>query len=64
MKIEISKRQRDFLLNGTVVNTKNGEKWYYFPYWLKETNEIDVYEMVSYEKLPEGLKKYLENLRK
>ena len=62
MKIEISKCQRDFLLNGSFVTTKEG-KWIYFPHWFKETNEIDVYEIVSWDKLPEGLKKYIENER-
>lgn len=63
MKIKIEKCQRDFLLNGSVVNTGK-DKWIYFPFWFKETSEIDVYEMVSFEKLPEGLKKYMENLKK
>jgi hypothetical protein len=62
-KLEISKCQRDFLLNGKSIKTKEGEKWFYFPFYLKETNEIDVYEMVSWDKLPEGLKKYIENER-
>lgn len=63
MKIKIEKCQRDFLLNGHVINTGK-DKWIYFPFWLKETSEIDVYEMVTFEKLPEGIKKYIENKRK
>lgn len=63
MKIEINKCQRDFFLHGEKLTTKNGEKWYYFPFWLKETSEIDTYEMVSFKELPEGIKKFIENKR-
>ena len=63
MKIKIEKCQRDFLLNGSVINKKSGEKWYYFPFWLKETSETDIYEEYTFEKLPEGIKKYIENER-
>ena len=63
MKIKIEKCQRDFLLSGRVVTTGK-DKWIHFPFWLKETSEIDVYEMVNFEKLPEGLKKYIENIKK
>lgn len=63
MKLKIEKCHRDFLLNGNTFKTKDGEKWYYFPFYLKETNETDVYEQYSFEKLPEGIKKFIENQR-
>jgi hypothetical protein len=63
MKIKLTKQQEEFLLNGTVVNTKGGEKWIYFPYWFKETNEQGVFEEYTFEQLPEGIKKYLNNLK-
>jgi hypothetical protein len=60
MKVKIERQHRDFLLNAKKVKSQQGETYYYFPVF-KETNEIDVFEQISFKDLPQGLKNYFKN---
>lgn len=57
MKIEVTKQQEElFQLLGKVINGK----YIYFPnVYIKLGNKE--YEEVSFDKLPEGIKKFIEN---
>lgn len=63
MKIKLTKQQEEFLLNGKIINLSNKDKWIYFPYWFKATTEQGVYEEFTFDQLPTGLQKYIENER-
>ena len=62
MKIELSKDQITLLEMGTKIPTSNGGKWYYLPYYYKHI-EGNTFEEVTFEKLPEGIQKYINNQR-
>ncbi len=58
MKIKITKEQLDLLNIGNVINT-NEEKWYYMPFWFKQSG--DDFEIISFEKLPKEIKDILND---
>jgi len=61
MKIELTNQQIQLLEMGKKINTGKNT-WYYLPYWYKHV-EGNTFEEISLEQLPEGLKKYLENIK-
>ena len=63
MKIKLSNDQVEFLETGTVFVGPNGFKWYYMPFWFKETEEKGTFEELSFDKLPEDFKKVIRERR-
>lgn len=56
MKVKFPKEQTDLFNNiGTIVNTSEGSVYRYLPFWFKETEEEDVYELFTFEQLPDEL---------
>jgi len=56
MKVKFPKEQTDLFNNiGTIVNTAEGRVYRYLPFWFKETEEEDVYELFTFEQLPDEL---------
>jgi hypothetical protein len=57
-KIKITKEQSDlFKHTGSIVSSSNGDVYMNIPYWLKETDEENVYEYLTTEQLPNDIKK-------
>jgi len=63
-KITLTKQQIELLDTGSKIKTKEGYTWYYIPYYFKSTNEQGVFEEYTFEKLPEGIKKFINEKRK
>ena len=40
-----------------------GEYWHHHPFWYKSTDKEDVFEQVTFENLPDYLKKAIEQFR-
>lgn len=54
MKVKFPKEQIDLFNNiGTIVNTAEGSVYRYLPFWFKETEEEGVYELFTFEQLPD-----------
>jgi len=52
MKVKFSKEQVSlFNQIGTIVHTAKGETYRHIPFWIKETNQDDVYELLTFESL-------------
>jgi len=51
MLIKVSKEVSNFI---EVISHKEGDKWFYIPFWFKKIDN-DVYEQVSFENLPKEL---------
>ena len=45
------------------VTTPTGEDYYYIPYWFKNGNDEDVYNILSFDQLPQDFKTYIKELR-
>ena len=63
MKIKLTQNQINFLERGTTFVGPNGVKWYYMPFWFKETEEARVFDKFSLDELPEDFKKALQDHR-
>jgi len=64
MKVKFPKEQTDlFNQIGTIVNTANGSTYRYLPFWFKETDQEDVYELLTFEKLPDELIELIRDMR-
>lgn len=61
MKIELTNQQVQLLEMGTKINTKDGNTYYFLPYWYKKVDNNGMFEELNWDKLPEGVKKYIEN---
>jgi hypothetical protein len=60
-KIKIAKEQSNlFKHTGSVVSLSNGDVYMNIPYWLKETDEENVYEYLTTEQLPDDIRKQLK----
>lgn len=65
MKIKFPKEQISiFDQLGTIVNTEDGNTYRYLPFWFKETDEEDVYEVLTFDQLPDDLIESITNSRK
>ena len=65
MKLKFSKEQTDlFNQVGTIVNTANGNIYRYLPFWFKETEQEGVYELLTFEQLPDELIETIKDMRK
>ena len=63
MRIKVTKEQSDFIKqNGSRVEA-NDKKYYYIPFWFMETEIEGVFEELSFDKLPEALKKEIKSNR-
>ena len=64
MKVKFPKEQIDlFNQIGTIVNTANGNTYRYLPFWFKETEQEDVYELLTFEKLSDELIETIKDMR-
>ena len=64
MKVKFSKEQVDLFNNiGTIVNTAEGNTYGYLPFWFKETDEKGVYELFTFEQLPNELIETIKSMR-
>ena len=64
MKVKFPKEQTDLLNNiGTIVNTADGNVYKYLPFWFKETDEKGVYELFTFEQLPDELIETIKSMR-
>lgn len=64
MKVNLSQEQQDLFKNfGSVVNTAEGNTYRYLPFWYKETDVKDVFEIISLEKVPDDLKDAIKDTR-
>lgn len=62
MKIKFTKETIElFKQLGTVVYV--GDTYLYMPYWFKETENKDVFEVTPTGKLPKDLEKFIKGLR-
>ena len=64
MSLILKKEIRLFKDLGTVIKTKKGNEYYFFPHWLKKGDDKNQYDIINPEKMPDDLKEYLENARK
>ena len=56
IKVKFSKEQVNFFDKiGTIVNAESGKTYRYLPYWFRETEEEGVYELFTFERLPDEL---------
>lgn len=62
-KVFLNENQIGFLKRGTTFVGANGFKWYYMPFWFKETKEEGVFEEFSFDELPENFKQALQDHR-
>lgn len=64
MKVKFPKEQTDLFNNiGTIVNTAEGSVYRYLPFWFKETEEEGVYELFTFEQLPDELIETIKSMR-
>ena len=64
MKVKFPKEQTDLFNNiGTIVNTAEGSVYRHLPFWFKETEEEGVYELFTFEKLPDELIETIKSMR-
>jgi hypothetical protein len=65
MKIKVKKQQTDLLRHvGTVVTTTKGDVYRYLPFWFKETPDKDIYDLLTFEELPDDLIETIKDMRK
>lgn len=60
MLIKLSKKIQDFLKMGTVIVVKD-KIYYYMPFWFSPVDGSTVYQMLTFERLPEDL---IESLKR
>ena len=64
MKIKLTKEQTSFLNEScTIINTPKGDVYMYLPFWYKKTDMDNVFEELSFDKLPSDFKKELNERR-
>ncbi len=64
MKIKFPKEQTELLNNiGTIVNTAEGSTYRHLPFWFKETDEEGIYELFTFEQLPDELIDIIKSMR-
>jgi len=64
MKVKFPKEQTDlFNQIGTIVTTANGNTYQYLPFWFKKTEQEDVYELLTFENLPDELIETIKDMR-
>ena len=64
MKLKIEKSQSNFLQEmGTEITTPNGEKYFYMPFWFKQTEEEGVYELLTFDHLPKDVIELIHDFR-
>ena len=63
MKVKFSKEQIDLFNIGTIINTADGSIYRYLPFWFKETDEEGVYELFTFEQLPDELIETIKSMR-
>lgn len=63
MRIKLTKEQQELLSSmGSVVKTEKAV-YQYLPFWYKETEDEDVFEQFTFQKLPDDLVKTIEFYR-
>jgi len=63
MTIKLIKTDSEFLeVAATKVSRIDGSDWYYLPFWYRKVGE-DLYEQVTWDKLPESLKHHIQSNR-
>ena len=60
MKVKITKEQQELLNTGTIVSTPENVTYHYLPFWYKETEDEDVFEIIPLGKLPDDLAKMIK----
>lgn len=56
MKLKLPKRTVDLFDEvGQVVTTSEGNTYRYFPFWIKDTKNDTIFELMSLDKLPDDL---------
>ena len=61
MKIKFSKELTDLLDNiGTIVHTSEDDIYRHIPFWFKETDEEGIYELLTFEQLPNELNELIK----
>jgi hypothetical protein len=64
MEVKFTKEQTDFLNKiSTIVHMTSGSTYRHIPFWFKETEEEGVYELLTFEHLPDELTEALKNMR-
>jgi hypothetical protein len=61
MKVKITKEQKELLNTGTIVSTTENVIYHYLPFWYKETEDEDVFEIIPLGKLM-GIDKLTEQI--
>jgi len=65
IKVKFPKEQIDLFNNiGTIVNTASGKTYRYLPHWFRETEEKGVFELFTFENLPDELIDTIKDMRK
>ena len=65
IKVKFPKEQIDLFNNiGTTVSTPNGKTYRYLPHWFRETEEEGVFELFTFENLPDELIDTIKDMRK
>ena len=63
-KIKLPKEFKEVLVNnGNMIQTKEGERFYYMPFWFKELEEGELHEVVDFDNLPVALKREIQTAR-
>lgn len=64
-KITLTQEAADLFNNMGTIAEVNGKRYFYFPFWLKQTENNLEFEVLSYDSLPseliEDIKKMREN---
>ena len=63
MKAKLSKEQQALLNTGTIVSTPENVTYHYLPFWYKETEDEDMFEIIPLGKLPEDLVRVIDVTR-
>ena len=65
MTVKLLSTDSDFLENSAEKISSFGEDWYYLPFWYKKIDSEDgnLYEIYSFDKLPEQLKILIKTFR-
>ena len=65
IKVKLSKEQIDLFNNiGTIVSTTSDKTYRYLPHWFRETEEEGVFEVFTFENLPDELINAIKDMRK
>lgn len=65
IKIALNEEQIGlFKKNGTIVTDSQGNDYYYFPFWVSETDEKGVYELSHLNDVPQSLQDIIMLQRK